>query len=114
MSNKNLLIEQAALSAIGLQETHVYGMIALWILVTVIFVCLGLKGATWAMLLIVNIALFAYLMKLTVASGATGKREPMIGPDGQEIDDDDSDEDSQDDDDDDDEEDNPRPVGELI
>jgi len=114
MSNKNLLIEQAALSAIGLQETHVYGMIALWILVTVIFVCLGLKGATWAMLLIVNIALFAYLMKLTVASGATGKREPIIGPDGQEIDDDDSDEDSQDDDDDDDEEDNPRPVGELI
>lgn len=123
MTNKNLLIEQAALSSIGLQETHVYGIICLWILVIIIFACLDLKKATWAMLLILNLVFFAYAMKLTVASGINkGKAEPMIGPDGNEIPHDDEDDEYSDDDEDDDEsydeddrvdDESERPKGEL-
>lgn len=119
MSNKNLLIEQAALSSIGLQETHVYGILGLWVLVMIIFACLSLKGATWTMILILNLVLFAYTMKLTIASGiGKGRNEPMIGPDGTEIPPGEDDEYSDDEDDDDDEyeeeeEEPSKPVGEL-
>mmetsp|Transcript_10930 Transcript_10930/g.16384 ORF Transcript_10930/g.16384 Transcript_10930/m.16384 type:complete len:418 (+) Transcript_10930:332-1585(+) len=122
MSNKNSLLEQAALSAIGLQQSHIIGIICLWVLVTVIFACLGMKSATWVMLLLLNSIFFAYLMKLTVASGTGNgaKREPMIGPDGTEIPPGDDDDDSSDDDDDEEEEEEeeeeeakPKPVGEL-
>jgi len=80
MSNKDTLLEQAAMSAAGLQPPHVVGICILVFLVVAVFALLGLKNITWALLLIVNLGLFAYLMKLTVESGVS--REAMIGPDG--------------------------------
>lgn len=81
MSNKDALLEQAAMSAAGLQPSHVIGIFVLVIIVVAVFALLGLKNITWALLLIINSALFAYLMKLTVDSSvSTG--ETVIGPDG--------------------------------
>lgn len=81
MSNKDALLEQAAMSAAGLKQLHVIGIFVLVVLVIMVFALLGLKNITWALLLIMNTALFAYLMKLTVDSGvSTG--ETIIGPDG--------------------------------
>lgn len=81
MSNKDALLEQAAMSAAGLQQYHVIGLFLLYILVVVIFALQVMKNITWAMLLIMNTALFAYLMKLTMDSGV-GSGETVIGPDG--------------------------------
>jgi hypothetical protein len=81
MSNKDALLEQAAMSAAGLQQAHVIGIFGLVIVVITIFALLQLKNITWAMLLIMNTALFGYLMKLTVDSGV-GSGETVIGPDG--------------------------------
>lgn len=69
MSNKDALLEQAAMSAAGLQQTHVVGIFVLLLLVIVMFGLLGLKSITWGMLLLLSTILFAYLMKLTVDSG---------------------------------------------
>ena len=81
MSNKDALLEQAAMSAAGLQQAHVVGIVILVVLVIAVFALLGLKNITWALLLIMNTALFGYLLKLTVDSGvSTG--ETIIGPDG--------------------------------
>lgn len=81
MSNKDALLEQAAMSAAGLQQAHVLGIFVLVILVVGVFALLGLKNITWALLLILNTVLFGYLMKLTIDSGvSTG--ETIIGPDG--------------------------------
>merc|ERR1712130_1084044 len=74
MSNKDALLEQAAMSAAGLQQSHVM----------CIFALLGLKSITWALLLIMNTVLFGYLMKLTVDSGVSAG-STVIGPDGQII-----------------------------
>lgn len=81
MSNKDALLEQAAINAAGLQQSHVIGIFVLFILVVVIFAFLVMKNITWAMLLIMNTALFGYLMKLTMDSGV-GSGETVIGPDG--------------------------------
>lgn len=81
MSNKEALLEQAAMSAAGLQQAHVLGIVILVVLVIAVFAVLRLKNITWALLLIMNTALFGYLLKLTVDSGvSTG--ETIIGPDG--------------------------------
>jgi len=81
MSNKDALLEQAAMSAAGLQQPHVIGILVLVVLVVAVFALLGLKNITWALLLLVNTALFGYLMKLTVDSGvSTGT---VVGPDGE-------------------------------
>mmetsp|Transcript_10912 Transcript_10912/g.16785 ORF Transcript_10912/g.16785 Transcript_10912/m.16785 type:complete len:405 (+) Transcript_10912:183-1397(+) len=81
MSNKDALLEQAAMSAAGLRQSHVIGIFVLVIIVITVFALLGLKNLTWAMLLITNTILFGYLMKLTIDSGvSTG--ETVIGPDG--------------------------------
>ena len=81
MSNKDALLEQAAMSAAGLQQPHVIGIFVLVVIVVLVFALLGLKNVTWALLLLINTALFGYLMKLTVDSGvSTG--ETVIGPDG--------------------------------
>lgn len=81
MSNKDALLEQAAMSAAGLQQSHVIGIFILVIIVITVFALLGLKNLTWAMLLIMNTILFGYLLKLTIDSGvSTG--ETVIGPDG--------------------------------
>jgi hypothetical protein len=81
MSNKDVLLEQAAMSAAGLQQAHVIGIIVLIVIVVTVFALLGLKNITWALLLIINTTLFGYLMKLTIDSGvSTG--ETVIGPDG--------------------------------
>jgi hypothetical protein len=81
MSNKDALLEQAAMSAAGLQQAHVIGVVVLVVIVITVFALLQLKNITWALLLIMNTALFGYLMKLTVDSGV-GADEPVIGPDG--------------------------------
>jgi len=81
MSNKDALLEQAAMSAAGLQQPHVIGIFCLVVLVVAVFALLGLKNITWALLLIINTALFGYLMKLTVDSGVSTS-ETVIGPDG--------------------------------
>jgi len=81
MSNKDALLEQAAMTAAGLHQTHVVGIFLLIILVVTVFGLLQLKNITWALLLIMNTTLFGYLMKLTVDSGvSTG--ETVVGPDG--------------------------------
>ena len=97
MSNKDALLEQAAISAAGLQQTHVLGIFALLILIIMMFALLGLKKITWALLLLLNIVLFAYLMKLTVDGSV---KETIIGPDGQVIEKDDSEDDEDEDEED--------------
>jgi len=82
MSNKDTLLEQAAMSAVGLQQPHVIGIFILVILVIAVFALLGLKNITWALLLIINTAMFAYLMKLTISSSVAAG-ETIIGPDGE-------------------------------
>jgi hypothetical protein len=81
MSNKDALLEQAAMSAAGLQQPHVIGLCVLVVLVVAVFAVLGLKNVTWALLLIINTLLFGYLMKLTLDSGVSAG-ETVIGPDG--------------------------------
>ena len=81
MSNKDALLEQAAMSAAGLQQAHVIGIVILIVIVITVFALLQLKNITWALLLILNTALFGYLMKLTVDSGVSAG-EAVIGPDG--------------------------------
>jgi hypothetical protein len=81
MSNKDALLEQAAMSAAGLQQAHVIGIFVLIVIVITVFALLQLKNITWALLLIMNTVLFGYLMKLTVDSGVTAG-ETVIGPDG--------------------------------
>lgn len=98
MSNKDALLEQAALSAAGLQQPHIIGMFVLTILVVAVFALLGLKDITWALLLVLNTVLFGYLMKLTIDSSST--TETIVCPDGTVMlkhvdDDDDSDDDSE-------------------
>jgi len=90
MSKKDSLLEEAAMNAAGLQQSHVIGIFILIIVVIVVFALLGLKSITWALLLIVNTVLFGYLMKLTVDSGVSAG-STVVGPDGQIIQRDDSD-----------------------
>ena len=56
------------------------------------FALLGLKKITWALLLLLNIVLFAYLMKLTVDGSV---KETVVGPDGKIIEKDDSEDDEE-------------------
>jgi hypothetical protein len=99
MSPKDALLEQAALNAVGLQQTHVIGIVAIIFTVSLICLLAGLKGLTWTLLLLISFTLFAYLMKLTIESGLN----VPLGPDGQPIGGDESSDDEDDDDDDDDE-----------
>lgn len=95
MSKKDALLEEAAMSAAGIEHSHVVGAFATTLFF--IFICgvAGWKGLTWTLLLIVNIILFAYLMKLTIDSGLN----VPLGPDGQPIGADESSDDEDDDDD---------------
>merc|ERR1719253_104233 len=97
MSNKDALLEQAAISAAGLQQSHILGIFALLILIITMFALLGLKKITWALLLLINIVLFGYLMKLTVDGSV---KETIIGPDGKIVEKDESDDEEDDDDED--------------
>jgi hypothetical protein len=81
MTNKDTLLEQAALSASGLQQPHVVCLFVLIVLVIAVFALLGLKNVTWTLLLIIDTILFAYLMKLTIASSMNAP-DTIIGPDG--------------------------------
>ena len=94
MSHKDALLEQAAISAAGLQQSHILGIFLLLILIIAIFALLGLKKITWALLLMLNIVLFAYLMKLTVDGSV---KETVIGPDGNIVEEVDSDDEESDD-----------------
>jgi len=69
MSKKELLLEEAAMSAAGLQQSHIIGIFFLAVMVIIVFALLGLKNITWALLLVTNTVLFTYLMKLTVDNG---------------------------------------------
>jgi len=100
MSNKDMLLEEAALSAAGLQQTHIIGIFVLVILVVVMFGLLGFKGITWGMLLVINAIVFGYLMKLTV-DGL--KVDPKVGPDGQLLEEESSEEEGDDDEEEEDE-----------
>lgn len=93
MSNKDALLEQAAMSAAGLQQSHVIGIFALVIVVVLVFALLGLKKITWALLLIMNIVLFGYLMKLTVDGSV---KDTIVGPDGKIVEKPDSDDEASD------------------
>mmetsp|Transcript_10234 Transcript_10234/g.22102 ORF Transcript_10234/g.22102 Transcript_10234/m.22102 type:complete len:115 (+) Transcript_10234:963-1307(+) len=95
MSNKDALLEQAAITAAGLQPTHILGVFFLLILVIVVFALLNLKKITWALLLLVNILLFAYLMKLTVDGSV---KETIVGPDGKIVEKEESDDDEEEED----------------
>jgi hypothetical protein len=70
-----LIMLQAAMSAAGI------GVFSFAVLVITVFALLGLESITWALLLIINTALFEYLIKLTVDSSVSA-REIIIGPDG--------------------------------
>lgn len=107
MSHKDALLEQAAISAAGLQQSHILGSFLLLILIITVFGLLGLKKITWALLLILNIVLFAYLMKLTVDGSV---KETVIGPDGKIMEEVDSDEEEDYDDDEDTEYQPPTPM----
>ena len=101
-SPKDALLEEAAMSAAGLEQTHVIGIFAVTLFIIALCGLAGFKGLTWTLLLVVNFSLFAYLMKLTIDSGMN----VALGPDGEPIGaDESSDEEDDDDDDDDDEED---------
>merc|ERR1739848_636871 len=84
MSNKDALLEQAAISAAGFQQSHVMAIFLLVTIVICVFAFLGLKSITWTLLLVLNTVLFGYLMKLTVDSGVSAG-STVIGPDGQII-----------------------------
>lgn len=94
MSNKDALIEEAALGAIGLQQSHIIGIFVLALLVVAIFAFLRMKAITWGMLLIINSIVFGYLMKLTIQSGLSCP----IGPDGTILREDSSESEEEDDD----------------
>eukprot|EP00568_Trieres_chinensis_P002281 CAMPEP_0183294066 /NCGR_PEP_ID=MMETSP0160_2-20130417/2531_1 /TAXON_ID=2839 ORGANISM="Odontella Sinensis, Strain Grunow 1884" /NCGR_SAMPLE_ID=MMETSP0160_2 /ASSEMBLY_ACC=CAM_ASM_000250 /LENGTH=368 /DNA_ID=CAMNT_0025455299 /DNA_START=41 /DNA_END=1147 /DNA_ORIENTATION=+ len=83
MSKKELLLEEAAMSAAGLQHSHIIGIFFLTVIVIIVFALLGLKNITWALLLMMNTVLFAYLMKLTVDSGMGTSTcgGDVVGPD---------------------------------
>jgi len=78
MSNKEALLEQAAMTAVGLSQTHIIFIFILTIVIIIIFASLCMKDITWTMLLAMNIILFAYLLKLTVDSG----NSCIMNPDG--------------------------------
>lgn len=91
MAPKEALIEEAALNSVGMQQTHVLGIVGVLFFVTVLFGLAGVKSITWFLLLTTNLVFFAYLMKLTVTSG--------IGPDGMPLEDEDSSDDDSDEED---------------
>jgi cobalamin biosynthesis protein CobD/CbiB len=94
MSHKDALLEQAAISAAGLQQSHILGIFLLLILIITVFALLGLKKITWALLLMLNIVLFAYLMKLTVDGSV---KETVIGKIVPDVDSDEEEDDEEDD-----------------
>ena len=77
MSTNDALLEQASMTAAGLQTFHLVAVAVLVVLVIVIFALLGLKNLTLTLILIIVIALFGYLMKLTYDNSV------VVGPDGQ-------------------------------
>jgi len=85
MSNKETLLEEAALSAAGLKPSHVVIIFVLSVLVIVMFALAELKNLTWGLILILNLALFGYLMKLTVDSGVRDTAAELLDPDNPEI-----------------------------
>lgn len=69
MSNKERLMEEAGLSSAGLKLGHVIGIVFCMVVIIAVFGLLGIKSITWFLLLVLDTALFLYLMKLTVDSG---------------------------------------------
>jgi hypothetical protein len=71
MTKKEALLEEAAMSVAGLQKVHVVGIILLFLLVVLIFALLQMKTITWSLLLLTNLILFIYLVKLMATTNRT-------------------------------------------
>lgn len=69
MTHKETLLEEAAINAAGLEQSHIIGVFLAGIFVVIIFGMLRLKHITWFLIILLDGSLFAYLMKLTVSSG---------------------------------------------
>ena len=69
MSNKERLMEEAGLSSAGLKLGHVIAIVFCMVVIIAVFGLLGIRSITWFLLLVLDTALFLYLMKLTVDSG---------------------------------------------
>lgn len=82
MSIKEALLEQAAIHAAGLQIAHVLGVAALIVLVITVVALLGLKNLALGLILIIDLALFGYLLKVTYDKSLM---DTVIGPDGEVI-----------------------------
>jgi hypothetical protein len=91
MSAKDTLLEEATMSAAGIQQTHVIGIFVLVLVALGVFVLLGLKSVTWVLLLLINVVLFGYLMKLTIANSLSSDANPDGADDSDDDDDDDDD-----------------------
>lgn len=68
MSKKDALMEEAAMSVAGIQKVHVIGLTVLFVIIIMIFGLLRMKAVTWTMLLLFNLVLFLYLVKLLIPS----------------------------------------------
>mmetsp|Transcript_27683 Transcript_27683/g.57959 ORF Transcript_27683/g.57959 Transcript_27683/m.57959 type:complete len:174 (-) Transcript_27683:245-766(-) len=81
MPPKLALEEQAALTAAGLQQIHIAICVGILLLIIAICGVFGLKNVSFTLLLIIDITLFAYLLKLTI--DLSSPTEEIVGPDGQ-------------------------------
>lgn len=84
MAKKDALLEEAVMSSAGLKQSHIIAFLSGYVFFTVLAGLSALKGITWFLLIAMNLALFLYLMKLTVESGLN----VPVGPDGERLDDD--------------------------
>ena len=50
MAKKDTLLEEAAMSAAGLQQTHIIGIFVLTLIVIILFGLMGFKTITWTFL----------------------------------------------------------------
>jgi hypothetical protein len=68
MSKKDSLMEEAAMAVAGIQKVHIVGLTILFVIIIMIFGLLRMKAVTWTMLLLINLVLFLYLVKLLIPS----------------------------------------------
>ncbi len=66
MSKKDSLMEEAAMAVAGIQKIHIVGLTILFVIIIMIFGLLRMKAVTWTMLLLINLVLFLYLVKLLI------------------------------------------------
>ena len=79
-NTKDALLGEAAMNGAGLQTLHVVAVAGVIVLMIAGFALLGMKNVTFSLLLIIDIIMFGFLMKLTYDLSVD---ETFIGPDGQ-------------------------------